>query len=30
MAFKYNRSKPLIWTLLVLGTVIPAALLFMQ
>jgi hypothetical protein len=30
MAFKYNRSKPLIWTLLVLGTVIPAALLFIQ
>jgi hypothetical protein len=30
MAFKYNRSRPLVWSLLLLGTAIPGALLAMM
>lgn len=29
MAFKYNRSRPLVWGLLALGTVLPAVFLLL-
>jgi hypothetical protein len=30
MAFKYNRSRKVVWSLLVAGTVIPGALIAMM
>lgn len=30
MAFKFNRSRALVWTMLLLGTAIPAALIAMM
>jgi hypothetical protein len=30
MAFKYNRSRALVWSMLLIGTAIPAGLLAMM